>query len=112
MSDEPNMPVSTATVSWIDSGGQLHLRVYSCDGYTVNEMANDGNGWVNTSYTQGSDASATCWQDNQGYAHIRLYCTQGDTTIEWCYDEPNGWSKGSYQPPSGSSSTAQQLTAT
>src|SRR5438128_1159897 len=110
MSDEPNMPVSTASVSWVDSGGQVHLRVYSCDGYTVTEMANDGNGWQETSYTQGSDASATAWQDSQGNAHVRLYCTSDDGTTEWCYDEPNGWSQGSYQPPSANS-TARQIGA-
>lgn len=97
MADNPNFPISTAAVSWFDSSNQLHVRVYSCDGYSVIERCNDGQGWVTGSFSQaGSAVSAICWTTSQG-ASIRVYCTNEDTTVEWCTDPgSSGWSQGDY----------------
>ncbi|HEV2816034.1 MAG TPA: hypothetical protein VGW40_02240 [Allosphingosinicella sp.] len=92
-----NYPIGTASICWIDSGGQLHIRVYSCDGYNVTERCNDGSGWTNGQLNQpGSAVSAICWQAGGG-VHIRVYCTFEDTTTEWCIDPgASGWTQGSY----------------
>jgi hypothetical protein len=47
-----NMPVDTAAVSWLDNGGQVHLRAYSSNGDTVTEWCWDANGpWYKGAYT-------------------------------------------------------------
>lgn len=98
MSGNPNYPVSTAVVSWFDKAGQLHIRVYSSDGYNVTERCNDGNGWVTGQFAQpGKQVSATCWNASDG-THIRVYCTIDDTTTEWACDPVTGWTKGTYTP--------------
>lgn len=98
MSGNPNFPLSTAVVSWTDSAGQVHLRVYSSDGYHVIERCNDGNGWVTGQFTApGSQVSATAWYAADG-AHLRVFCTIEDTTTEWCGDPETGWTKGIYSP--------------
>lgn len=94
-SNNPNFPIRTAVVSWFDPGGQLHLRVYSSDGYNVTERCNDGAGWVSGFSMPGSDVSATCWQDSEG-THLRVYCTFQDKTVEWCNDPNSGWTQGAY----------------
>lgn len=97
--DNPNFPIATAAINWFDSGGNLHVRVYSTDGYTVTERCDDqgGTGWTTGSFSQpGSAVSATVWVASDG-AHIRVYCTSGDTTTEWCSDPGStDWTKGSY----------------
>lgn len=91
-----SMPIGTASVSWQDSDGQMHLRVYSTDGYTVTERCEDGLGWTDGLFSEaGSDVSATCWYMSDGI-HIRLYCTFEDKTTEWCFDPATGWTQGSY----------------
>lgn len=93
-----NMPIGTAVVSWFDTSGGLHIRVYSTDGYTVTERCADagGSGWTNGDFKQaGSQVSATCWNDSAG-THIRVYCTFEDGTTEWCNDPNSGWTKGGY----------------
>lgn len=92
--DNPNYPVSTASVSWLDSGGTIHIRVYSCDGYTVIERCWDGSGWTNGGFKEaGSAVSATAW----GEANIRVYCTFQDKTVEYCWDNGgSGWYQGAY----------------
>jgi hypothetical protein len=91
-----NMPIGTAVVNWIDGVGTVHIRVYTCDGYTVNERCGDGNGWHNGVFSApGSQVSATCWTDQAG-AHIRVYCTFEDGTTEWCNDPNSDWTKGAY----------------
>jgi len=91
-----NMPIATAVVSWLDGGGQLHIRVYSCDGYTVTERCADGQGWTTGQFSQpGAAVSATCWNASDG-AHIRVYCTFEDKTTEYCWDPATGWTQGSY----------------
>ena len=98
MSDDPNYPISTAVVSWFDSNGQGHLRVYSCDGYNVIERCNDGNGWVTGQFSApGSQVSATAWYAADG-PHIRVFCTFQNVTTEWCGDPATGWTKGVYSP--------------
>lgn len=89
-------PVATASVCWFDTAGQLHIRVYSCDGYTVTERCNDGNGWQTGQFSQpGSAVSAIVWTASDG-PHIRVYCTSDNVTTEWACDPSTGWTKGSY----------------
>jgi hypothetical protein len=96
MADNPAFPVGTAAVSWLDSGGTIHIRVYSTDGYNVIERCWDGSGWATGSFSQAGEAvSATCWQTQQGVS-IRVYCTFEDQTIEWCTDPGAGWYQGAY----------------
>ncbi len=93
-----NMPVGTASTSWVDNGGQVHIRVYSTDGYTITERCWDGSGWYEGSLgsigAQGGQVSATSWYEG-GTSYIRVYCNFEDGTIEWCWDG-NGWYKGAY----------------
>lgn len=99
MADNPNYPVGTATISWFNPPGSLHIRVYSTDGYNVTERCIDqgSSGWTTGTFKQaGSQASATVWLGSDG-AHVRVYCTFEDTTTEWCSDPGTaGWTKGSY----------------
>lgn len=94
--DNPNFPIATASVSWLDSGGTVHIRVYSSDGYNVSERCWDGSGWSTGQFkAPGSDVSATCWQGSGGVS-IRVYCTFQDKTTEWCVDPGSGWYQGAY----------------
>ena len=97
MSDNPNYPVGTAALSWFDDNGQLHIRIYSTDGYEVTERCNDGQGWTTGGFKQaGGAVSATCWWQPNNGVHLRVYCTSDDVTTEWCNDPGSGWTKGSY----------------
>lgn len=94
--DRPSIPVSTASISWVDAQGGSHIRVYSSDGYMVKERGNDGgSAWWDGAFNQpGRDVSATVRVVN-GQSIIRVYCTISDKTTEWCWDG-NGWYQGSY----------------
>lgn len=93
--DNPNFPISTASVSWVDSGGQVQLRIYTCDGYTVIDRCFDGS-WTTGQFKQaGSAVSATCWQAS-GASYIRVYCTNDDSTVEWCSDAGGAWYQGGF----------------
>jgi hypothetical protein len=99
MAGNPDFPIGTAAASWFDKSGQLHIRVYSCDGYEITERCNDGHGWVNGFVCTGSQASVTVWSDSAG-EHIRLYATYQNNTTEWCNDPgTSGWTTGSYTKP-------------
>jgi hypothetical protein len=94
--DNPNYPIGTASVSWLDSSNQIHIRVYSTDGYTLTERCWDGGGWINGGFNAPASAvSATCWQASDGI-HIRVYATNDDATIEWCFDPGTDWYQGQY----------------
>lgn len=95
--DNPNFPVGTAAVSWLDGNGTVHLRVYSSDGYNVTERCWDGSGWTDGGFkAAGDQVSATCWQ-NQSGACIRVYCNFQDKTVEYCWDAGgSGWYQGAY----------------
>ena len=96
MATIPSTPIATAAVNWLDSNGQVHLRVYSTDGYTVTERCWDGNGWSDGSFKASGEAvSATSWQGGGGLS-IRVYCTFQDKTTEWCIDQGGGWYVGAY----------------
>ncbi len=91
-----NMPIATASVSWLDSSNDRHIRVYSTDGYTVTERCQDGEDWTSGNFFKpGSAVSATCWYDSNGM-HIRVYCTFQDKTTEWCCDSDGSWTEGNY----------------
>jgi hypothetical protein len=95
--DRPSMPLSTAAVSWVDSNGGQHIRVYSSDGYMVKERCNDGGAtWFDGAFNQpGRAVSATVRQAGDGL-HIRVYCTISDVTTEWCWDGAGNWYQGAY----------------
>ncbi|HST36004.1 MAG TPA: hypothetical protein VLK25_05180 [Allosphingosinicella sp.] len=93
-----NDPIGTASVSWLDSCGQVHLRVYSSDGYNVIERCWDSSGaWTNGGFNApGDQVSATCWQSSAG-ANIRVYCNFEGKTVEYCWDAGgSGWYQGAY----------------
>lgn len=94
-----NMPISTASVCWFDTSSNLHIRVYSSDGYTVTERCADGQGWTTGGFSApGSAVSAISWNASDG-THLRVYCTFEDGTTEYCNDPGTaGWTKGSYTP--------------
>ncbi len=94
--DNPIFPIATAAINWFDSSGQLHIRVYSSDGYNVIERCADGGGWTTGDFSEpGTQVSATVWNASDG-THIRVYCTGNDGTTEWCNDPGTGWTQGSY----------------
>lgn len=94
--DNPNFPIGTAAINWFDSSGNLHIRVYSTDGYNVTERCADGQGWTTGGFNApGSAVSATCWNASDG-THIRVYSTFEDTTTEYCWDPGTSWTGGSY----------------
>jgi hypothetical protein len=96
MATIPRSSISTASVNWLDSGGTIHIRVYSSDGNNVTERCWDGNGWSDGSFkAPGEAVSATAWQGKGGLS-IRVYCTLQDNTTEWCIDQGGGWYKGAY----------------
>lgn len=102
MASAPDLPVSTAAASWIDGSQQLHLHVFSCDGYNVTERlagaGAGGDGWADgTLNVPGAAVSATAWVDSNG-GHIRVYCTSEDATTEWCLDgdSSTSWYQGQY----------------
>ena len=96
MADNPNFPIGTAAINWLDGSGQVHIRVYSTDGYNVTERCWDGSGWTNGGFSAaGSAVSATSWMGRGGLS-IRVDCTFEDTTTEWCIDQGGNWYKGAY----------------
>lgn len=96
MATTPNMPVGTASIAWVDGGGNSHLRVYSTDGYTVTERQWDINAWTTGSFSApGAQVSATCYQTGGGVS-IRVYCNFEDVTTEYCSDAGGAWYQGGY----------------
>ena len=96
MATLPKNSIDTAAVNWLDSGGTVHIRVYSSDGYTVTERCWDGSGWTDGAFSAtGGTVSATSWQGSGGLS-IRVYCTFQDKTVEWCIDQGGGWYQGAY----------------
>ena len=100
--DNPNFPISTAAINWFDSSNNLHIRVYSTDGYNVIEWCIDqggsNSGWYVGGFSAPASAvSATAWVTN-GEVSIRVYCTFEDVTQEWALDPGAVWSKGNTFP--------------
>jgi len=96
MADNPNFPIGTAATNWIDAQGNLHIRVYSTDGYNVIERCADGGGWTDGGFkAPGSQVSVTSWQGKDGI-HLRVYCTFQDKTTEYCADPGGSWYVGGY----------------
>jgi len=89
-------PIGTASVSWVDSSGNLSIHVYWTDGYTVSERMFSNNAWTTGGFSQpGEQVSATVWQDSGG-VHIRVYCTFEDALTEWCQDAGKPWYNGGF----------------
>jgi hypothetical protein len=101
MATAPSTPISTAAINWIDPAGQVHVAVYSSDGYNITERIWNADGWTTGSFTAtGDDVSATCWVGPGGLS-IRVYCTYQDVTKEWCIDGAGSggtWRLGNYSP--------------
>ena len=96
MTSTPSFPVGTAAVSWLDTSGTVHIRVYSTNGYTVTERCWDGESWTNGGFSQpGEQVSATSWQGPGGLS-IRVYCNLDDQTVEYCWDQGTGWYRGAF----------------
>jgi len=96
MTSTPSFPVGTAAVSWLDTSGTVHIRVYSTNGYTVTERCWDGASWTNGGFSQpGEQVSATSWQGPGGLS-IRVYCNFENQTVEYCWDQGGGWYQGAY----------------
>jgi hypothetical protein len=95
MADNPNFPVSTASVSWKDSSGNAHVRVYSCDGYNIIERCFDGSWTTGALTAPANEVSATSWPNGSSVS-IRVYCTFEDKTVEWCQDDGGAWYEGAY----------------
>lgn len=94
--DNENFPIATAAVNWFDTSNQLHIRVYSTDGYNITERCWDGQGWTTGGFVApGGAVSATAWTASDG-AHVRVYATNDDATTEWCFDPATNWTQGSY----------------
>jgi hypothetical protein len=96
MATIPKNSVNTASTSWLDHNGTIHIRVYSSDGYTVTERCWDGSGWFDGAFTApGESASATSWSTSD--INLRVYCTFEDKTVEYCNDAGgSGWYQGAY----------------
>jgi hypothetical protein len=97
MATLPKNAIETASVSWVDNSGTIHIRVYSTDAYTVTERCWDGNGWFDGAFkAEGEAVSATAWQ-HAGGINLRVYCTNEGKTAEWCNDAGgSGWYQGAY----------------
>jgi hypothetical protein len=100
MASNAPQTIATASASWIDAQGGLHLHVFSTDGFTVTERyaAPSTNGWTDGTLSQPATAlSATAWVDPNG-GHVRVYCTNEDATTEWCLDGDTAtqWYQGQY----------------
>ena len=96
MASNPNFPIGTAAVSWLDGGGGVHIRVYSTDGNNVTERCWDGGSWTTGGFSAaGGAVSATLWSSG-GVASIRVYCTFEDKTTEFCSDQGGAWYEGAY----------------
>lgn len=97
MTDNPNYPISTASISWLDSAKVFHVRVYSSDGYEIIERCWDGSIWQTGQFKQrGKQVSATCYYDPATGIHIRVFCTGDNKTTEWVCDPVTGWGPGDY----------------
>ncbi len=96
MATIPKNSISTASVSWVDGNGTIHIRVYSTDGYNVTGRCWDGSGWADGGFKASGEAvSATSWHTSD--VNIRVYCTFEDKTVEYCWDAGgSGWYQGAY----------------
>ena len=94
----------TSSISWIDSGRGIHIRVYKSINNVVTERCWDGNGWFTGSFSQpGSQSSAVAWQDG-GNLHVRLYISYASNIQEYTCDPQSCWAKGAFSFPGSSSS--------
>jgi len=84
--------------SW-QSGGNIHLRVYSLAGGTLLERCWDTNSWytgalTNNKYPSSTGAEATSWLDGSGAIHIRVYAVNNGKIMEYCWDGGGPWYVG------------------
>lgn len=93
----PRNSINSAAVSWVDQGGQVHIRVYWSDGYHIAERCFDAGGWTDGAFKAAGEAvSATLWVKNDA-SNIRVYCTFEGKTVEWCVDNGSAdWYQGAF----------------
>ncbi|MEW6734295.1 MAG: hypothetical protein AB1489_23420 [Acidobacteriota bacterium] len=89
---------TVGSTSWLDSSGQIHIRVYVGSGKDdkITEYCWDKDQWyIGAFAANGDGASATSWlQNNQ--IHIRTYVRSSSGKVtEYCWDG-NGWYVGAY----------------
>lgn len=94
---------TVGATSWLDSTGQIHLRVYvgsSANG-AINEWCWDKDKWYagvfqSETHAAGEGASATSWLDGNGQIHIRVYARASNGRVtEYCWDKDK-WYVGAY----------------
>jgi hypothetical protein len=87
---------TVGATSWIDGGGQHHIRVYVGNNGTITEYCWDTNKWyVGGFNARGVDAAATSWVQ-QGQGRIRVYVRDDQNNVtEYCWDT-NKWYTGGY----------------
>jgi hypothetical protein len=86
-----------AATSWLDSGGQVHIRVYaqSADN-KIQEFCWDKDSWyvgaLNGKYTAQSAPGVASWYAG-GQIHIRVYVLGDDKKVqEYCWDKDSWYS--------------------
>ena len=92
---------TVGATSWMDSSGQIHIRVYI--GGTdlldhIVEWCCDGGSWYEGSFSsktgaRGDQASAISWVDSNG-VYIRVYVGNSGEVTEYALDPGKQWSGG------------------
>ncbi|HEV2707158.1 MAG TPA: hypothetical protein VGV59_14650 [Pyrinomonadaceae bacterium] len=88
---------TVGATSWLDSGGQIHIRVYVGNSAgKITEYCWDKDKWyVGAFSANGVGADATSWVQ-QGQAYIRVYVRDNQNKVtEYCWDKDK-WYVGGY----------------
>jgi len=93
---------TVGATSWVDSSGQIHIRVYVGSGpdQPITEHCWDKDRWyVGAFKANGNGASATSWLEGD-QIHIRVYVRSagGSKFTEYCWDKDR-WYVGGYPGP-------------
>ena len=88
--------------SWLDSKGQIHIRVYSVGvNGKIMEYCWDTNDWyvgaLSNHYYASEAPNAVSWLDANGTVHLRVYANnQDNVATEYCWDG-SSWVIGGYK---------------
>jgi Fungal fucose-specific lectin len=89
---------TVGATSWLDGGGQIHIRVYVGSGTNakITEYCWDKDKWYVGGFSAtGDGAAATCWmQGSQAYIRVYVRDDSGKVT-EYCWDKDR-WYVGGY----------------